>query len=283
MFYFKKDFWYTFLKSDLDKFWIWPFDRKLEDNEIKEILPDFKTYKHIWGLWNQKKYVFEYKKNWLNLVYNEFENYSEKQIDIFVVNKIWETDFIDENKFISFFKEENFNIKNIIHWWFLQLSEKEFIDKLPILNWFVNKFWFLHQVNLPVSRQLVFLENIYEFDLDAKKIEKIPTIISEIEDYLNSWKLLTNSKKEYFLNKIQDAIYLLICWIIKIYFIIFHAVKNRQQLDEIVEWEYQAYANLLKEVSGFHIEKLLNRLNFMLEQITLLEKFFRHFLQNKIW
>jgi len=44
----------------------------------------------------------------------------------------------------------------------------------------------LHQVNLPVSRQLVFLENIYEFDLDAKKIEKIPTIISEIEDYLNS-------------------------------------------------------------------------------------------------
>jgi hypothetical protein len=47
MFYFQTLNNYLWFKSDKDKFWIGPFDKKLEDHQIKQLVKDFKTYKHI--------------------------------------------------------------------------------------------------------------------------------------------------------------------------------------------------------------------------------------------
>ena len=286
MFYTQSKNWYIWLKSDKDRFWIGPFEAKLKDNQIKELITNFKTYKHIGWVWQNKNFVFEYQLNWLNLIYNEFEKYSNKQISIFVVNKIWETDFIQESKFINFFKVENFNIQNKIYGWILKLSQKEFVDKLPILNGFINKFWFLHQVNLPIKEELVQLSNVYDLKFDEDKIKKIPYLIEKIKKYVDSWKLLTYSKRQEFTQQLQEAIFQLISQIIKIYFLLYQTIQNQKELQQITKsnflQEYKSQAQLLEKTSWFHIEKLVNRLNFMVEQVSLVEEFFRNFSKN-LW
>ena len=281
MFYTQQKNWYIWFKSDKDKFWIGPFEAKLEVDKIKQLITNFKTYKHIGWLWQGKNFVFEYQQDWLDLIYNEFEEYPNKKITIFVVNKIWETDFIQENKFLKFFEAENFDIQNKIHGWILKLSQKEFIEKLPILNGFINKFWFLHQVNLPTKEQLVQLSNIYDLKFDENKIKEIPFLIKKIKSYVESWKLLTYSKKQEFSQQLQEAIFQLISQIIKIYFLLYQAIQNQKELQQITKsnflQEYKSQAQLVEKTSWFHIEKLVNRLNFMIEQVSLLEELFRDF------
>jgi len=155
MFYTKSELGFTCIKSDKDRFWIWPFERKLADEEIKQVVKNFKTYKHIWTLWQNNKFVFEYFFNGLNLIYQEFWNYCERKIKIFVINKVWKLNFLYESKFIKFFEAEDFTIQNTIYGWMFTVSEKEFIEKLPILNWFVNKFWFVYQAQTRLIPHLI--------------------------------------------------------------------------------------------------------------------------------
>ena len=207
---------------------------------------------------------------------------------LFIVNKIWNTDFIQENKFSSFLDLSNdFYIWNIVHGWLLNISKEEFVEKLPLLNGYINKYWFYDEVSLSVDLKLVKLQNIYEINFDEEKISKIPEIVENIKNYLNSWKLLTKSKKEEFEQQIKEAIYLFLQNIIKLYFIIYEAIKNKQELKKIINSdsileEYKAQAKLLDYTWEINIERMITQLDFMLKQLSLLEKFYSKYKKN-LW
>jgi len=202
---------------------------------------------------------------------------------IFIINKINEIDFIDETKFQNVFDLSNdFYIWKSIHWWILNISKEDFIENLPILNWFVNKYGFINEVILPISSELIKLQNIYEIDFDNKKIENIPNIVWEIKNFIKADKLLTNSKKEEFNQKLDEAIYLILQNIIKLYFIIYDAIKNKEDLKNIMQSnnileEYKAQANLLEYTSSINIEKIINQVNFLISQLDTVAIFFEKF------
>jgi len=202
---------------------------------------------------------------------------------IFIINKINEIDFIDETKFQNIFDLSNdFYIWKNIHWWILNISKKDFIENLPILNWFVDKYGFINEVILPISSEVIKLQNVYEIDFDNKKIENIPNIVWEIKNFIKAGKLLTNSKKEEFNQKLDEAIYLILQNIIKLYFIIYDAVKNKEDLKNIMQSnnileEYKAQANLLEYTSSINIEKMINQVNFLISQLNTVAIFFEKF------
>jgi len=202
---------------------------------------------------------------------------------IFIINKINEIDFIDETKFQNIFNLSNdFYIWKNIHWWILNISKKDFIENLPILNWFVDKYGFINEVILPISSEVIKLQNVYEIDFDNKKIENIPNIVWEIKNFIKAGKLLTNSKKEEFNQKLDEAIYLILQNIIKLYFIIYDAVKNKEDLKNIMQSnnileEYKAQANLLEYTSSINIEKMINQVNFLISQLNTVAIFFEKF------
>ena len=199
---------------------------------------------------------------------------------VFIINKIWEIDFIDESKFKDIFKLENeLLIWNIIQWWILNISDKEFVEKLPFLNGFVNKYWFYDKVILPVDEKLIKLQNVYEIIFDEKEIKKLPQQIQNIERFLKSWKLLTLSKKEEFNQILDDSVYLVLQNIIKIYFIIYEAVKNKEELKAIISsdsvlQEYKSQASLLEYTSNINIEQLVSQMDFMIKQLSIIADFF---------
>lgn len=202
---------------------------------------------------------------------------------VFIINKIGQIDFIDENKFKNIFDLSNdFFIWKNIHWWILNLSKEEFVEKLPLLNGFVSKYWFINEVLLPVNSKLIKLQNVYEIEFDEKTIKQIPFIIEKIKKYIKQGKLLTKSKKEEFKHLLDNAVYLILQNIIKLYFIIYDAVKNKEKLKKILETdnvlaEYKAQANLLEYTSSINIEKMISRLNFLIKQLNILSTFFSQF------
>jgi len=202
---------------------------------------------------------------------------------IFIVNKINEIDFIDETKFQDIFNlSNNFYIWKSIHWWILNISKEEFIKNIPLLNWFVNKYGFINEVILPIKEELIKLQNVYEIEFDNKKIENIPNIVWEIKNFIEANKLLTNSKKEKFSQKLDDAIYLILQNIVKLYFIIYDTVKNKEDLKNIMQSnnileEYKAQANLLEYTSSTNIEKMVNQINFLISQLDTVAIFFYKF------
>jgi len=202
---------------------------------------------------------------------------------LFIINKIWEIDFIDENKFQNILcLQDDFYIWKNIHWRILNISKEEFLKKLPILNWFVNKYWFINEVLLPINSKLIKLQNVYEIEFKQEQIEQIPFLIKKIKNFIKAGKLLTNSKKEEFSKSLDDSIYLILQNIIKLYFIIYDAVKNKEELKEIMNSnnileEYKAQANLLEYTSSINIKKMITELNFMIQQLTILSNFFNKF------
>ena len=204
---------------------------------------------------------------------------------IFVINKIWEIDFIDESKFENVFDlSEDFYIWENIHWWILNLSKQEFVDKLPLLNGFLNKYAFLNEAILPVDSNLVKIQNIYEIVFDKEKIEEIPDKVWQIKQFLESWKLLTNTKKQEFQTELYEAIYLILQNIIKLYFIIYDVVKNKEELKKMINSknilaEYKAQASLLETTSTLNLERMINQFDFLVKQINIVASFYEKFLE----
>lgn len=207
---------------------------------------------------------------------------------VYIINNIKDIDFIDESKFQNVFDlSESIYIWKHIYWWVLNISKQEFVDKLPLLNGFVNKYWFINEVILPIDSNLIELQNIYEIVFEQEKIEQIPDKVREIKAFLESWKLLTNSKKQEFKQILYDSIYLILQNIIKLYFIVFEAVKNKQELKKMINSEnilaeYKAQANLLETTSTINIEKMINQLDFLIKQINIVSAFYKKFLDNYI-
>jgi hypothetical protein len=138
----------------------------------------------------------------------------------------------------------------------------------------------VHQVNLPINQKLVLLENIY--DVDWKVDIQLPDLIKKIQNYLNSDKLLTRSKSQEFYNQLEDEVYKVVKLVVKIFFLIYDTIKNRQQLNQILSSEnmlaeYKAQANLLSHINTPYVEMLLNRLNFLLKQLVLVSDLSRIF------
>ena len=285
MFYKKKENNLHYFKSDKDNFWFWPFENILEDSEIKNKIDNFKTYKHIWWRWLGIDFIFEYS-NWLKLKYmDKIETNEEDKILFFIVNSINNIDFIDENNFKNILDlSEDFYIKDSIHWWILNIDKSTFLNLFPVLNWYVNKYWFYDKVNLWLDSSLLNLQNIYEIEFDEEKINRIPNHSQEIKDFLNSWKLLTNSKKKEFHNLLYNDIYLLLVNIIKLYFIIYKAIKNKEELKTIIEsenilQEYKSQAILLEYTSNINIEKMFNQIDLLVKQIDILSEFYSLFIK----
>lgn len=207
---------------------------------------------------------------------------------VYIINNIKDIDFIDESKFQNVFDlSESIYIWKHIYWWVLNISKQEFVDKLPLLNGFVNKYWFINEVILPIDSNLIELQNIYEIVFEQEKIEQIPDKVREIKAFLESWKLLTNSKKQEFKQILYDSIYLILQNIIKLYFIVFEAVKNKQELKKMINSEnilaeYKAQANLLETTSTINIEKMINQLDFLIKQINIVSEFYKKFLDNYV-
>jgi len=204
---------------------------------------------------------------------------------IFIINKIWKIDFIDESKFENVFDlSEDFYIWENIHWWILNLSKQEFVDKLPLLNGFLNKYAFLNEAILPVDSNLVKIQNIYEIVFDKEKIEEIPDKVWQIKQFLESWKLLTNTKKQEFQTELYEAIYLILQNIIKLYFIIYDVVKNKEELKKMINSknilaEYKAQASLLETTSTLNLERMINQFDFLVKQINIVASFYEKFLE----
>jgi len=202
---------------------------------------------------------------------------------LFIINKIQEIDFIDESKFQDVLcLQDDFYVWESIHWWILNISKEEFIEKLPILNWFVNKYWFINEVLLPIYPKLIKLQNIYEIEFEQEKIKQIPFLVEKIKNFIEADKLLTNSKKEEFSQSLDEWIYLILQNIIKLYFIIYDAIKNKEDLKQIMNSnnileEYKAQANLLEYTSSINIEKMITELDFLIKQLTILSNFFSKF------
>ena len=202
---------------------------------------------------------------------------------LFIINKIQEIDFIDESKFQNVLcLQDDFYVWESIHWWILNISQEEFIEKLPILNWFVNKYWFINEVLLPIDSKLIKLQNVYEIEFEQEKIQQIPFLVEKIKNFIEADKLLTNSKKEEFSQSLDEWIYLILQNIIKLYFIIYDAIKNKEDLKQIMSSnnileEYKAQANLLEYTSSINIEKMITELNFLIKQLTILSDFFTKF------
>ena len=207
---------------------------------------------------------------------------------VYIINNIKDIDFIDESKFQNVFDlSESIYIWKHIYWWVLNISKQEFVDKLPLLNGFVNKYWFINEVILPIDSNLIELQNIYEIVFEQEKIEQIPDKVREIKAFLESWKLLTNSKKQEFKQILYDSIYLILQNIIKLYFIVFEAVKNKQELKKMINSEnilaeYKAQANLLETTSTINIEKMINQLDFLIKHINIVSEFYKKFLDNYV-
>ncbi len=202
---------------------------------------------------------------------------------LFIINKIWEIDFIDESKFQDVLPlQDDFYIWESIHGWMLNISKEEFVEKLPILNGFVNKYWFINEVLLPVDSKLINLQNVYEIEFEEEKIKQIPFTIEKIKNFLEAGKLLTNSKKEEFSQSLDENIYLILQNIIKLYFIIYDAIKNKEDLKNIMKSnnileEYKAQANLLEYTSSINIKKMITQLNFLIQQLNIVSEFFNKF------
>jgi len=207
---------------------------------------------------------------------------------LFIINKIWKIDFIDESKFKDIlYLQDDFYVWESIHWWILNISKEEFVEKLPILNWFVSKYWFINEVLLPLDSKLIKLQNVYEIEFNEKEIQNIPNIIWNIKNFIEAKKLLTNTKKEEFSNSLDDAIYLILQNIIKLYFIIYDTVKNKEELKNIIHnnnilAEYKAQAHLLEYTSSINIKRMMTQLNFLITQLNIISEFCSKF-KEKYW
>ena len=206
-------------------------------------------------------------------------------MQVFIINKIQNIDFIDETKIEKILQLKNkISIWDSIHWWLVEIKKKEFIKLLPVLNWYVNKYGFYDTINLWIRPELVKLQNIYEIEFDFKKIEEIPKFLEKVKTYINSWKLLTNSKKQEIQQNVENYIYLILQNIIKIYFLIFQTQQNQKDLKKIISSknileEYKAQANLLEKSSLVNIEKMLIQLDFLIKQLEIITEYFQKWIK----
>ncbi len=270
----KENFWW--FKSDKDNFFFWPFDRLLEDDEIKLKCVNFKTWKHIGWNWKNKNFLFE-DRNWLNLCY--FDSSLESwDIKIFILLSIKTFEFIDKEK-IKFLQNVQPVEIGFIKWLEIKLSKQSFIENLPLLNGFVNKFGFVF--SSLADTKICKLNFMLDFEFSETKFDILNKKIEEIKTYLTSDNLLTFSKKEEFISQLRNGLFFLVSYAIKLYYLIDEVYTNKKELWKIIKSNYkQEYvwnAKLLEKVSSENVELFIEKLKIILAQISFIVDFLDKF------
>jgi len=136
-----------------------------------------------------------------------------------------------------------------INW--LKLQINKFDNDLVILcNWEFGEDYFINYDLIDNPNIITFWTKFIWINDLLKKIEKIDLKISEIIDFLNSNKLLTNSKKQEILEKIKYSFFSLSWILFLLYSLKEKSDENIKQLSDY-SWkiEYEAQAKLLSETS----------------------------------
>ncbi len=203
-------------------------------------------------------------------------------LEIFIPTHIKQRIFINDFSLdLKKILKKNFNIKKIeevnsktFSWVFFEL-EKFDLDLIILLNWEFWKFYFLDYDIIKHKNIKTFWTSILKIEQIEKNLGKIETDITEILEVLNSNNLLTNTKKEDILIKINKIFFSLS----GIWFILY---KNKLELEknsktlENYKWlvEYEAQAKLLKQLSktkkieiSANLEKFENMLEIYLEAL----------------
>jgi len=209
-------------------------------------------------------------------------------MNIFFLQWVWNIDFIDENEFKT--NLEKIWIKNkIINIFWLKwvyIDKKNIKDILPLINGMLWKYYFIDSSIL--DNNIILWVNIFDIEHNEKKIKNITKKIEYIKKEINSDKLITNSKKEEYANIIKESIYLIAVFLIKTYFLITSAIKNKQELEKIINnssslEEFKAHAYLIKTIWFEKIELLSTRFEIILKQLQfytqIMDKYFKNYIK----
>lgn len=205
---------------------------------------------------------------------------------IFILSKIWENVFINQDnikEILSYFLIDlNFVKVWAINWYFWDLSNEQFKKILPILNWLVWKYFFYKWDSFKYS----LWKNTLDFEFDEKLILKSSWDILEINNFLNSNNLLTNSKKEDFSKSILDSLYNIWWFLIKTYFMMDEIIENKNDLQKIIDdkeifYEYKSQALLLDSVAFDKLDLIKTRFDMLNLQLNsfadILNKYFKNY------
>jgi len=156
-----------------------------------------------------------------------------------------------------------------INW--LKLQINKFDNDLVILcNWEFGEDYFINYDLIDNPNIITFWTKFIWINDLSKKIEKIDLKISEIIDFLNSNKLLTNSKKQEILEKIKYSFFSLSWILFLLYSLKEKSDENIKQLSDY-SWkiEYEAQAKLLSETSRLKSIELNETIVKLEEKISL--------------
>lgn len=211
---------------------------------------------------------------------------------IFILNSIWENIFAKKSLLDDFINNFSLKLDFVSLWcisgYFWDVSDKDFINVLPILNWLTWKYFFYNSLNIQISQNYIFWKNILDFEYDDKEIFNNSKKIENIKLELDSDKLITNSKKEEFSQIILTSIYSIWWFLIKTFFLMEEMISNKNDLKKIISdpnWlnEYKAQADLLDKITFDKLDLIKARfdiLNLELNSFAeILHKYFKNYIK----
>jgi len=209
-------------------------------------------------------------------------------MNIFFFQWVWNIDFIDENEFKTNLGKIWIKNKIINIFWlkWVYINKKDTKDILPLINGMFWKYYFIDSSIL--DNNIILWVNIFDIEYNEEKIKNITKKIEYIKKEINSDKLITNSKKEEYANIIKESIYIIAVFLIKTYFLITSAIKNKQELEKIINnssslEEFKAHAYLIKTIWFEKIELLSTRFEIILKQLQfymqIMEQYFKNYIK----
>lgn len=213
-------------------------------------------------------------------------------MQIFLLQSVWDIEFLDKKQFEENALTLELKVRFTDIFWLrgsiLSLEKDHFMKVLPLLNWYFWNYYFFDAWLSFLKQELILWENINNIDYHEQEIDKIHADISNIHKLIKSGVLITKSKKQAQFKTIQDAIYHVSSFLIKTYFLILDASKNRKDLREIISskqtlQEFRSNAYLLQQVSWEKLELLLWRFEFLTSQLQffaeIMHKYFNTYLR----
>lgn len=168
----------------------------------------------------------------------------EKIFEKFEINHFFEKNIFWLEKSFANIKIENFET-NFISWKYFELDED--LDFLVFCNWLFWKKYF-YDFDFTKKEIFTFWKSFYNDKNYFQDLKKISWDFEYISKELNSEKLLTNTKKDELLEKINYAFFLMSWIYFNLYILLEKTKKNIFELENI-DWktEYKATASLIIE------------------------------------
>lgn len=170
----------------------------------------------------------------------------EKIFEKFKINHFFEKNIFWLEKSFANIKIEKFET-NFISWKYFELDED--LDFLVFCNWLFWKKYF-YDFDFAKKEIFTFWKSFYNDKNYFQDLKKISWDFEYISKELNSEKLLTNTKKDELLEKINYAFFLMSWIYFNLYMLLEKTKKNIFELENL-DWktEYKATASLIIENS----------------------------------